>query len=139
MTVVAKGIQYRLSNGKVVNSLTKDTKWIVSLDRHSIVVASVPETSPEEYSLVTLLNNDGKWVMAKYPKTPFTMPKGAKRVSVHGRDAWVMTNHPNSVTFAFTLDEGNVVLVGGDVDEKQAITVLRSLPLASSRSFPFSR
>jgi|GEM_PF-5766722 len=192
MTVVAKGLQYKLSNGTMVSSSRKDTKWAFSLDDHSVVIASVPETSPEEYSLVTLLNKSGKWVMAgianpssnftrntlrgidlpngeyaiasplpfggtaegqvwyfsnknkviviaKYPRTPFSMPKGTKHVSVHGSDAWVMTKKPNAVTFAFTLDEGNVVLVGGDVNEKQAIAILKSLPLTTSGTFPFSK
>jgi hypothetical protein len=196
MTVVSKGLQYKLSNAKVVSSSTKDMKWDFSLDNHSIVAASVPETSPKEYSLVTLLNNGGKWaiagitnpssvppsnftrntlrgidlpngkyetmsqlpfggsakglvwyfsnknrviVIAKYPRTPFSMPKGAKQVTVHGSDAWVMTEKPNAITFASTLDEGNVVLVGGDVNEKQAIAILKSLPLASSGTFPFSK
>ncbi|QQE78913.1 hypothetical protein [Alicyclobacillus sp. SO9] len=195
MTVVAKGLQYKLSNAKMVSSTSKDMKWAFSLAHHSIVAASVPDTSPKEYSLVTLLHNSGKWaiagitnpssvppsnftrdslrgidlphgeyatmsplpfggtakgqvwyfsnknkviVIAKYLRTPFSMPKGAKQVSVHGSNAWVITKKQNAVTFAFTLDEGNVVLVGGDVNEKQAIAILKSLPLASSGTFPFS-
>jgi len=193
-TVVRMGLQYELSNGNKVYASTKDMKWSFSLDNHSVVAASVPETFPRWYTLGLLLNNSNGWklegitnpssvpstnpgrdnlrgidlpkgnyatenplpfggstkglvwnfsnqdrviIIALFPKTPFSLPKGAKHFNINGSDAWSVSQQQGNVAFAFTVDEGNVVLIGGDVTEKQAIALLKSLPPASSGTFPF--
>lgn len=88
----------------------------------------------KERKVWTFYNNDKAIMISCYPEEAISAVH-YHMIKIKGRDAYVSSKKNRTSLFYF--DEGKRIWIYGDMSKSQAIELAKSLPLTSSRYFPF--
>ncbi len=81
--------------------------------------------------------SSGMFMTAKFPQTAFSTPNNATHFTVAGADAWLVPTSSDKASFAYMIDQGYILAVGGNLTPAQSKALLESLPPATASTFPF--